>query len=182
MAEAILTLSRALDRATSGQVIAPDSKRQAQVRASMGMAVNVLARQAASRRRSTSLAPEASAQRSSHIATSSSELKPILPNIERIWSPKRGRLLITGKPQACSESEEAFTSRAVHHLGIMISRRRVDRQAKSLCRSQAQNGERYDCRLCSRQYGRTNPRRPTKRAIGCGGGAGVRGEGVGGGD
>jgi hypothetical protein len=31
----------------SGQVIAPDSKRQAQVRASMGMAVNVLARQAA---------------------------------------------------------------------------------------------------------------------------------------
>ena len=47
MAEAILTLSRALDRATSGQVIAPDSKRQAQVRASMGMAVNVLARQAA---------------------------------------------------------------------------------------------------------------------------------------
>ena len=47
MAEAILTLSQALDRATSGQVIAPDSKRQAQVRASMGMAVNVLARQAA---------------------------------------------------------------------------------------------------------------------------------------
>jgi lysylphosphatidylglycerol synthetase-like protein (DUF2156 family) len=31
----------------SGQVIAPDSKRQAQVRANMGMAVNVLARQAA---------------------------------------------------------------------------------------------------------------------------------------
>jgi hypothetical protein len=47
MAEAILTLSQALDRAMSGQVIAPDSKRQAQVRASMGMAVNVLARQAA---------------------------------------------------------------------------------------------------------------------------------------
>jgi len=47
MAETILTLSQALDRATSGQVIAPDSKRQAQVRASMGMAVNVLARQAA---------------------------------------------------------------------------------------------------------------------------------------
>ena len=47
MAEAILTLSQALDRATSGPVIAPDSKRQAQVRASMGMAVNVLARQAA---------------------------------------------------------------------------------------------------------------------------------------
>jgi hypothetical protein len=47
MAEAILTLSQALDRAMSGQVIAPDSKWQAQVRASMGMAVNVLARQAA---------------------------------------------------------------------------------------------------------------------------------------
>jgi hypothetical protein len=47
MAEAILTLSQALNRAMSGQVIAPDSKRQAQVRASMGMAVNVLARQAA---------------------------------------------------------------------------------------------------------------------------------------
>jgi hypothetical protein len=47
MAEATLTLSQALDRATSGQVIAPDSKRQAQLRASMGMAVNVLARQAA---------------------------------------------------------------------------------------------------------------------------------------
>jgi hypothetical protein len=47
MAETILTLSQALDRAMSGQVIAPDSKRQAQVRASMGMAVNVLARQAA---------------------------------------------------------------------------------------------------------------------------------------
>jgi hypothetical protein len=44
MAEAILTLSQALDRAMSGQAIAPVS---AQVRASMGMAVNVLARQAA---------------------------------------------------------------------------------------------------------------------------------------
>ena len=44
MAEAILTLSQALDRATSGQVIAPVS---AQVRASMGMAVNVLALQRA---------------------------------------------------------------------------------------------------------------------------------------
>ena len=47
MAETMLTRTQALDRATSGQVIAPDSKRQAQVRASMGMAVNVLARQAA---------------------------------------------------------------------------------------------------------------------------------------
>jgi hypothetical protein len=47
---AILTLSQALDRAKAGEPInapAPDSKRQAQVRASMGMAVNVLARQAA---------------------------------------------------------------------------------------------------------------------------------------
>jgi hypothetical protein len=47
---ATLTLSQALDRATAGEPInapTPDSKRQAQVRASMGMAVNVLARQAA---------------------------------------------------------------------------------------------------------------------------------------
>jgi hypothetical protein len=47
MAETILTLSQALDRAMSGQVIAPDSKRQAQVRASMSLATNTLARQAA---------------------------------------------------------------------------------------------------------------------------------------
>jgi hypothetical protein len=47
MAETILTLSQALDRAMSGQVIAPDSKRQAQVRASMSLATMTLARQAA---------------------------------------------------------------------------------------------------------------------------------------
>jgi hypothetical protein len=47
MAETILTLSQALDRATSGQVIAPDSKRQAQVLASMSLATNTLALQRA---------------------------------------------------------------------------------------------------------------------------------------
>jgi hypothetical protein len=38
MAEAILTLSRELDRANAGQLIAPVSKREAQVRASMAHA------------------------------------------------------------------------------------------------------------------------------------------------
>ena len=47
MAEATLTLSQTLDRATSGQVIAPDSKWQAQLRASMSLATHTLARQAA---------------------------------------------------------------------------------------------------------------------------------------
>ena len=84
MAETILTLSQALDRATSGQVIAPDSKRQAQVRASMGMAVNVLARQAALK-----AAEEATerarppGQRSSHTASLPFGPKPALLHIER---------------------------------------------------------------------------------------------------
>jgi hypothetical protein len=48
MAEAILTLSQALDRAKAGEPITPACQRiDAQVRASMGMAVNVLAGQAA---------------------------------------------------------------------------------------------------------------------------------------
>ena len=81
--EAILTLSQALDRATSGQVIAPDSKQQAQVRASMGMAVNVLARQAAIKAAKANSKPKASGPRTSHIATLSSEPKPILPTTAR---------------------------------------------------------------------------------------------------
>jgi biotin-(acetyl-CoA carboxylase) ligase len=45
---AILTLSQALDRSKAGGLIAPTRQRiDAQLRASMGMAVNVLARQAA---------------------------------------------------------------------------------------------------------------------------------------
>ena len=45
---AILTLSQALDRAKAGEPIAPTvPKHQAQLRASMSLATNVLARQAA---------------------------------------------------------------------------------------------------------------------------------------
>ena len=80
MAEAILTLADALNRANSGQTIAPVS---AKLRASMAHATMTLARNERSRPPSISFRPKVCGPLSSPNATLSSEPTPTSPPIEQ---------------------------------------------------------------------------------------------------
>jgi hypothetical protein len=142
MAEATLTLSQALDRAKAGEPInapTPDSKRQAQVRASMSLATMTLARQAALKAAKAKL--QAQGLRVSQFSRRELTLRAEACLAAHREEPIAEAREIVERWQA----EGMFGKRRGIHFTrrakLMHKRRAIDQTAKSLCRTQAQNGE-----------------------------------------
>jgi phosphoserine phosphatase len=154
MVEATLTLSQALDRAMAGELIAPGETR--------GTAMTPMEQPERPRQEGNvhHLETQFSARVQMMVAwemrreareivkrrLKAQGVKVSLVSASTITQLANAHL----RRHAAELLAAAEASGAVQNLGITISRRRVDRQAKSLCRNQVQNGERYDCRLCSR--------------------------------